>query len=120
MNEGRAVINDRINLTKQAHASNQLKIRRGDFFLSSHVANSLGMGWGTILSPFHCEKVKYILVFKKCVRLDGTSLIIQWLRFCISTAGGEGLTPGQGPKISHVRQRDQKKNVLVGKECTQL
>lgn len=32
MNEGRAVINDRINLTKQAHASNQLKIWHGDFF----------------------------------------------------------------------------------------
>lgn len=80
MNEGRAVINERINLTKQAHASNQLKIWRGDFFLSSRVANSSGMGWGTTLSPFHCEKGKYILVFFKCVRLDGTSMMIQWLR----------------------------------------
>lgn len=35
MNEGRAVINERINLSKQAQASNQLKIRQHDFFFFS-------------------------------------------------------------------------------------
>lgn len=35
MNEGRAVINERINLTKQAQASNQLKTRQHDFFFFS-------------------------------------------------------------------------------------
>ena len=38
--------------------------------------------------------------------------MIQWLRLCISTAGVEGLIPGQGPKIPHVRQRDQKKKCV--------
>ena len=31
-----------------------------------------------------------------------TSLVVQWLRLCTSTAGGEGLIPGQGTKIPHV------------------
>ena len=32
----------------------------------------------------------------------GTSLAIQWLRFCASSAGGTGLIPGQRIKIPHV------------------
>ena len=39
----------------------------------------------------------------------GTSLAVQWLRLCVSTAGGVGSTPGRGTKISHAGQRDQKK-----------
>ena len=31
----------------------------------------------------------------------GTSLAVQWLRLCASTAGGMGSIPGQGPKILH-------------------
>ena len=31
----------------------------------------------------------------------GTSLEVQWLRLCASTAGGMGSIPGQGPKILH-------------------
>ena len=31
----------------------------------------------------------------------GTSLAVQWLRLCISTAGGMGSSHGQGTKISH-------------------
>ena len=31
----------------------------------------------------------------------GTSLGVQWLRLCPSTAGGTSLIPGQGTKIPH-------------------
>ena len=31
----------------------------------------------------------------------GTSLAVQWLRLCASTAGGTGSIPGQGTKILH-------------------
>lgn len=65
MNEGRAVINERINLTKQAQASNQLKIWQDDFFFfPSRGANSAGMGWSTMFSLFHSEEKKYTKVFK--------------------------------------------------------
>ena len=37
-----------------------------------------------------------------------TSLAIQWLRLCASTAGGTGSIPGQGTKISHATQCNQK------------
>ena len=33
--------------------------------------------------------------------IPGTSLAIQWLRFCASNAGGMGSIPGQGTKIPH-------------------
>ena len=39
----------------------------------------------------------------------GTSLLIQWLRLCVSNAGGVGSIPGWGTKILHAMQGDQKK-----------
>ena len=39
----------------------------------------------------------------------GTSLAVQWLRLCTSTAGGMGLIPGQGTKIPHAAPCGQKK-----------
>ena len=33
--------------------------------------------------------------------------MVQWLRFCASTAGGTGLIPGQGTKIPHVSWCDK-------------
>ena len=33
--------------------------------------------------------------------LDGTSLVVQWIRLCTPNAGDSGLTPGQGT-ISHM------------------
>ena len=42
-------------------------------------------------------------------RSPGTSLVIQWLRLRTSTAGGTGLIPGRGTKISHASWYDQKK-----------
>ena len=38
-----------------------------------------------------------------------TSLEVQWLRLCASTAGGTGSIPGQGTKILHATRRSQKK-----------
>ena len=32
---------------------------------------------------------------------SGTSLVVQWLELCTSTAGGTGLIPGWGTKIPH-------------------
>ena len=49
--------------------------------------------------------------------LNGTSLAIQWLRLCASTAGGTGLIPGQGTKIPYATQYGKKKkktlNILI-------
>ena len=39
----------------------------------------------------------------------GTSLAIQWLRLCDSTARGIGSIPGQGTKILHATQSGQNK-----------
>ena len=38
----------------------------------------------------------------------GTSLAVQWLRLCASSAGGMGSIPGQGTKIPHATQRGKK------------
>ena len=45
----------------------------------------------------------------KNFQLSQTSLVIQWLRLCASTAGGPGLIPSWGPKILHAKQCSQKK-----------
>ena len=34
--------------------------------------------------------------------------MVQWLRLLASTAGGAGSIPGQGTKIQHATQHDQK------------
>ena len=39
----------------------------------------------------------------------GTSLVVQGLRLCASTAGGGGLIPGPATKIPHAMQSGQKK-----------
>ena len=40
--------------------------------------------------------------------IQGTSLVVQWLRLCASIAGGMGLIPGWGTKILHATQCSQK------------
>ena len=42
---------------------------------------------------------------------QGTSLAVQWLRLCASTAGGMGSIPGQGTKIPHAVWCSQKKKL---------
>ena len=47
----------------------------------------------------------------------GTSLVVQWLSLCTSTAGGVGLIPGQGTKIPHAawpRQKKKKGAAILG------
>ena len=39
----------------------------------------------------------------------GTSLAVQWLGLCASTAGATGSIPGQGTKIPHAARHGQKK-----------
>ena len=43
--------------------------------------------------------LKALCLVKKVNR--GTSLVVQWLRLCASTAGGTGLIPGQETKTLH-------------------
>ena len=46
--------------------------------------------------------------------MTGTSLVVQWLRLCASNAGGVGLIPGWGAKLSHTvrcgKKKQNKKN----------
>ena len=47
----------------------------------------------------------------------GTSLVVQWLGLCVSTAGGTGSIPGRGTKIPHAlrhgpKKKKKKKSVL--------
>jgi len=35
------------------------------------------------------------------LKILGTSLVVQWFRFCAVNAGGVGLIPGQGTGIPH-------------------
>ena len=53
-------------------------------------------------------------------RKKGTSLAVQWLRICASTAGGTGSVPGWGTKIPHAARCGQKKerNIKIKGEGT--
>ena len=42
--------------------------------------------------------------------MDGTSLVVQWLRFCASNAGGLGSIPGWGSKTPHEAKKKKKKH----------
>ena len=41
-------------------------------------------------------------------------MAVQWLRLCAFTAGGVGLIPGQGNKISYATQPKKKKKKNYG------
>ena len=47
---------------------------------------------------------------KKTQNISGTSLMVQWLGFCTSTAGVMGLIPGWGIKILHAVQSGKKQH----------
>ena len=60
----------------------------------------------------HCQRsemaeVPKINVTYLTLDVDGTSLVIQWLRLYTPTAGGMGLIPGWGTKIPHAMQCSQ-------------
>ena len=46
-----------------------------------------------MLQKFQLKKMNEMTVSKS--RKAGTSLVIQWIRLCASTAGGMGSIPGQ-------------------------
>ena len=52
----------------------------------------------------------------KKVHSTGTSLLVQWLRLCASTAGGTGSIPEWGTKIPHATQCSQKKREVRSTE----
>ena len=55
---------------------------------------------------------------KKKVKIQGTSLGVQWLRLCLLIQGVKGSVPGQKAKISHASQpKDQniKQSSIVNK-----
>ena len=41
------------------------------------------------------------------------SLVVQWLRLCVSNAEGVGLTPNWGSKIPHALWHGPKKKMLL-------
>ena len=49
----------------------------------------------------------------------GTSLAVQGLRLCASTAGGAGLIPGQGTKILYALWHSKKKKKKENDSFTQ-
>ena len=67
--------------------------------------------WRSLLDLLHdawntvCFKTYYMYIWQQT---PGTSLAVQWLGHCTSTAGGMGLIPGWGTKILHATWCDQK------------
>ena len=57
----------------------------------------------------HCIGLVENVIFLQKRKL-GTSLVVQWLRLCASTAGGAGLIPGQGSRIPYAVQCGPKIN----------
>ena len=58
------------------------------------------------------------------MKFMGTSLVVQWLRLCTSTAQGAGLTPDQGTRILHAVWRaalppQKKKFMIYNQKLTQ-
>ena len=58
---------------------------------------------------FHVSRHGLSTVIFKNKLIQGTSLVVQWLRLCTSTAGAVGSIPGQETKIPHAARHSQKK-----------
>ena len=64
--------------------------------------------WASYFTSLHPS----YLICKMTVRTvstSGTSLVVQWLRLCASTAEGVGSIPSGGTKIPHASQHGQRK-----------
>ena len=73
-----------------------------------------GLKLQVIKRPYTALHVEDHLTYTKLEILQntktyGTSLAVQWLRFCASNAGGMGSIPGRGTKIPHVADTAKKK-----------
>ena len=58
---------------------------------------------------WYIQRIEYYAAVKK--NEVGTSLVVQWLRLCASTARGPGSIPGWGTKILRVAVRPKKKGM---------
>ena len=47
------------------------------------------------------------------IKKNGSSLAVQLLRLCASTAGGVGSIPGRGTKILHAKKCGQKIKIKI-------
>ena len=56
-----------------------------------------------------CKWYLFLISVSMCSLLMGTSLAVQWLRLCASTAGATGLILGRGTKIPHATRCVAKK-----------
>ena len=72
-------------------------------------------GCGPLPLPFHqlqrlcCFSLSlYILLLLLLRSNTGTSVVIQWWRFCVANTGGAGSIPGRGTKIPHAVGCSQK------------
>ena len=71
----------------------------------------------------HCRQILFCLNHQRLsltiykMGIYRTSLMVQWLRLCPSTAGGKGLIPGWGTKILLATQCGQKKKLKWRYKC---
>ena len=49
--------------------------------------------------------------------MGGSSLVVQWLRLCVSTTGGTGSILGRGTKVLHAMWCGQKKKTCGNPEA---
>ena len=71
--------------------------------------------WFLLRSCFWTSTTIFFLISAIKKIYIGTSLVVQWLRLCTSTAGGAGLIPGQGtviPSAVHCGQKKKKSTFL--------
>ena len=76
---------------------------------SQHRRQLRGAGLKGRLGMPHGETVVAQKEYKRLTMFSGTSLVAQWLRLCISNAGGMGSIPGRGTKIPYTLCHSQKK-----------
>ena len=57
-----------------------------------------------------CKWYLFLISVYMCSLLMGTSLAVQWLRLCASTAGGMDLIPGSGSKFPRATEWPKNKN----------
>ena len=50
--------------------------------------------------------VLYLWIYLSELYIIGTSMVVQWLRLCPSTAGSPGSIPGQGTRFPHASTKD--------------